>query len=73
MPDYIPLPRPRLGQTQAAERTHAIATVACPYEPCQAPVGEPCTFAVADGTRYESTNVHPARARAARDTVEEKP
>ncbi|WP_280381030.1 zinc finger domain-containing protein [Nocardia wallacei] len=65
MPDYVPLPRPRLGQVQAADRAWVIRTVACPYEPCSAPIGEPCTFATADGTRYECTNAHPSRRTAA--------
>ncbi|WP_280317267.1 zinc finger domain-containing protein [Nocardia wallacei] len=66
MSDYVPLPRPRLGQVQAADRAWVIRTVACPYEPCSAPIGQPCTVEVATGTRHECTDVHVSRRTAAR-------
>lgn len=58
-PPIVPLPRPRLGQVEAATKTAAIQARPCTH--CGAMLGEPCFRTGLDGTRYELIFIHTCR------------
>ncbi|MEV0297087.1 hypothetical protein [Nocardia sp. NPDC050710] len=69
MPEQLVRPLPGrnhvvLYDIDAARRAVGL-TIVCPYEPCQASAGKPCTRTDVTGRRWETRLLHPVRINTA--------